>query len=98
MTAAWGRCPKNPEEADTEDELQSAWELEQEARAVNAADWEPLPGMVKKRCLRCHYFFAVTIAEAEVTATCPDCAPSQSRKRSTIRGSDQPKRSTDPPH
>ena len=59
-----------------------AWELEQEARATNASDWEPLPSMVKKRCARCRYFFAVPIAEAEVTSTCPDCAPSQARKRS----------------
>lgn len=59
-----------------------AWELEQEARAVNATDWEPLPGMVRKRCLRCRYLFAVKLEEAEVTATCPDCAPSQAPKRS----------------
>ena len=31
------------------DETQSAWELEEEARAVNAMHCEPLPGMVKKR-------------------------------------------------
>ncbi len=59
-----------------------AWELEQEARALNATHWEPLPGMVKKRCLRCRYLFAVGVEEAEVTATCPDCSPSQTRKRS----------------
>ena len=44
------------------------------ARAVNAEPWEPLPGMVKKRCSRCHYWFAVLIAEAEATSRCPDCA------------------------
>jgi hypothetical protein len=27
-----------------------AWELEQAARAINATDWQPLPGMAKKRC------------------------------------------------
>jgi hypothetical protein len=38
--------------------------------------------MVKKRCLKCHYWFAVKAELAETTATCPDCAPSQTRKRS----------------
>ena len=49
--------------------------LEDEARtrAINAEPWEPLPGMVKRRCSRCHYFFAVLIAEAEATSRCPDC-------------------------
>jgi hypothetical protein len=64
------------------DETKTAWELEQEARATNAEPWEPLPGMAKKRCLRCRYLFAVSLEEAEVTATCPNCAPSQTRKRS----------------
>jgi hypothetical protein len=53
------------------DEVKPAYELEQEARAVNAMPWEPLPGMVKKRCLRCHYWFAVKAEEAETTATYP---------------------------
>jgi hypothetical protein len=57
--------------------MRSAAELEAEARAINAEPWEPLPGMVKKRCLRCHYLFAVKMEEADVTACCPDCAPSQ---------------------
>jgi hypothetical protein len=48
-----------------------AWELELEARAVNATDWEPLPGMAKKRCSQCRYWFVVPIAEAEVTSRCP---------------------------
>ena len=47
------------------------------ARTVNAEPWEPLPGMVKRRCLRCGYFFAVKAGLAERTATCPDCAPAQ---------------------
>jgi hypothetical protein len=49
------------------------------ARAVNALPWEPLPGMVKRRCLRCGYLFAVNAARADVAACCPDCAPPQSR-------------------
>jgi hypothetical protein len=44
-----------------------AWELEQEARAINATDWQPLPGMVKNRCLRCRYVFPMKVEEAEVT-------------------------------
>jgi hypothetical protein len=32
------------------DGLKPAWELEQEARAVNATDWQPPPGMVKRQC------------------------------------------------
>jgi hypothetical protein len=28
----------------------AAWELEQEARAINATNWQPLPGMVKRQC------------------------------------------------
>jgi hypothetical protein len=47
---------------------------EYEARRINATDWEPLPGMVKKRCSRCHYLFALPEAEAEATSRCPDCA------------------------
>jgi hypothetical protein len=64
------------------DKAPAAWQLELEARATNAEAWEPLPGMVKKRCLRCRYWFAVVAEEAEKTATCPDCAPSQTRPRS----------------
>ena len=51
------------------------------ARAVNAEPWEPLPGMAKRRCLRCRYLFAVMAEEAETTATCPDCAPLLTRAR-----------------
>jgi hypothetical protein len=56
-----------------------ATELEAEARAINAQPWEPMPGMVKRQCLRCAYWFAVKAEEADVTACCPDCAPSQRR-------------------
>jgi hypothetical protein len=37
----------------------------------NAEPRKPLPGMAKKRCSRCHYWFAAT--EAEATSRCPDC-------------------------
>jgi hypothetical protein len=62
------------------DQVRPAAELEREARATNAEPWEPMRGMVKRRCQRCGYFFAVRAETA--AATCPDCAPSQTRKRS----------------
>lgn len=34
------------------------------ARAINATDWQPLSGMMKKRCSQCRYWFAVPITEA----------------------------------
>jgi len=49
-------------------------DAEATARTVNAQPWEPLPGMVKKQCSWCHYFFAVPADEAEATSRCPDCA------------------------
>ena len=51
--------------------LKPAWELEQEARAVNALPWEPMPGMVKRRCDWCRYFFAAPATSHE--PRCPDC-------------------------
>jgi hypothetical protein len=32
---------------------------EAEARAINAQPWEPPPGMVKRQCPECRYFFAL---------------------------------------
>ena len=61
------------------DGLKPAWELEQEARATNAEPWEPPSGMAKKQCSQCRYWFAVPIAEAEVTRSCPDCASAGTR-------------------
>jgi hypothetical protein len=53
------------------------------ARAVNAEAWEPLPGMVKKRCSRCHYWFAAAVDSHE--PRCPDCRRSGEQKGSLIR-------------
>jgi hypothetical protein len=61
------------------EKMRPAAELEVEARAVNATDWQPLPGMAKKRCSQCRYWFAVPIAEADATSRCPDCATFGSR-------------------
>jgi len=47
------------------------------ARAVNAEPWEPMPGMVKRQCPECRYFFAA--AEASGERRCPDCATFSSR-------------------
>jgi hypothetical protein len=35
------------------------------ARAINAQAWEPPPGMVKRQCPECRYWFAVPVAEVE---------------------------------
>jgi hypothetical protein len=45
-------------EADMTDDMKPAWELEQEARATSATDWEPPPGMVKRQCVWCRHFYA----------------------------------------
>jgi hypothetical protein len=64
------------------DRRRPAAKLEAEARAINAEPWEPLPGMVKRRCLRCRFVFVVKAELAGTTTTCPDCAPSQTWGRS----------------
>jgi hypothetical protein len=43
---------------------------EAQARATNAQPWEPPPGMIKRQCPKCRYFFAA----ATETGLCPDCA------------------------
>ena len=45
------------------------------ALAVNAEPWGPPPGMVKKWCPACGYWFAVPVAlaEREKTPRCLDC-------------------------
>ena len=60
-----------------------AWQLEVEAREVNAQPWKPLPGMAKKRCSQCHYWFAVPEAEARpcrAARTAAVSAPGHSRR------------------
>ncbi len=64
--------------------LRTSAELEAEARAINAEPWEPLPGMVKKRCSQCRYWFAVPAAEAEATSRCPDCAGRGTKVRAPL--------------
>lgn len=42
------------------------------ARAINAEPWNPLPGMVKRQCPECRYFFATWPKSKE--ERCQDCA------------------------
>ena len=49
------------------------------ARAINAEPWEPLAGMVKRRCLQCLYWFAAWPSSDE--QCCPDCATALSRQQ-----------------
>ena len=53
---------------------------ERKARAINALPWEPLPGMVKRRCEVCDYWFAAPRSSPK--AKCPDCLGSGSRSAS----------------
>ena len=54
---------------------------EADARAANAGPWEPLPGMMKRQCPMCRYFFAAAESSAELW--CPDCLdkPRRARRR-----------------
>jgi hypothetical protein len=49
------------------------------ARAINAEPWEPLPGMVKRRCPQFSYWFAAWPRSNELC--CPDCATALSRQQ-----------------
>jgi hypothetical protein len=52
---------------------------EADARAVNAQPWEPPPGMVKRQCPYCRYFFAAPAIEPGGALLCPDCAAAGTR-------------------
>jgi hypothetical protein len=65
------------------DRAPPAWELEQEARATNAVAWEPLPGMVKRRCDRCRYWFAAPAESHQ--PRCPDCVRAGTPPRVSVR-------------
>ena len=52
---------------------------EADARAINAQPWEPPPGMVKRQCPHCRYFFAAPSIEPEAVLLCPDCAAAGTR-------------------
>ena len=48
-----------------------AAEAEAAARAINAQPWVPLPGLVKRQCPQCRYFFAAPADSSE--RRCLDC-------------------------
>ena len=56
------------------------WEDEASSRAVNAQPWDPPPGMVKRQCPWCRYYFAAPPDAAE--PLCPDCVAFGSRPAS----------------
>jgi hypothetical protein len=56
------------------------WTDEATSRAVNAQPWEPPPGMVKRQCAWCRYFFAARPDAEELR--CPDCISFGSRPAS----------------
>jgi hypothetical protein len=51
-----------------------------EARAINAQPWEPPPGMVKRQCPECRYFFAAPSINPEAVLLCPDCAAAGTKR------------------
>ena len=55
------------------DAVPNAAVQEKLARVVNAEPWDPPPGMLKRQCPRCRYWFA-SVAE---TGLCPDCSEKQ---------------------
>jgi len=56
---------------------------EAEARAINAEPWEPFPGMVKRKCPKCRYFFASPADSTE--QRCADCAVIGTGRDRTVR-------------
>jgi hypothetical protein len=48
------------------------------ARAINLEPWTPLPGMTKKQCLECEFWYATANRGQEL---CHDCLERQRRGR-----------------
>ena len=60
-------------------------EEEATARAVNAEPWEPPPGMVKRQCPECRYFFATApLASAVADVVSRLRAPEPSRAAASV--------------
>ena len=55
---------------------------EADARTINAQPWEPSPGMVKRQCPNCRYFFAAPVKPEDVLL-CPDCAAAGTKTAAT---------------
>jgi hypothetical protein len=51
------------------------------ARAANAEPWEPMPGMVKRQCPDCRYWFAAPASSQELRSQdCVDKLPRGHRR------------------
>ncbi|HTI78914.1 MAG TPA: hypothetical protein VL614_00535 [Acetobacteraceae bacterium] len=59
------------------------------AREINEQPWDPLPGMVKRRCIECEYWYAGPPEQR--VAFCPECEILQ-RRGMGYRGRHQPSR------
>jgi hypothetical protein len=59
------------------------WEDEASSRAINAQPWESPPGMLKRQCPNCRYFFAAPAIEPEAVLLCPDCAAAGTKRAAT---------------
>ena len=57
----------------------TGWENEATTRAINERPWEPPPGMVKRQCPDCRYWFAARPGSIE--PRCVDCAEKLPRGR-----------------
>ena len=60
------------------------WEDETSSRAVNAQPWDPPPGMLKRQCPECRYWFAAdprTESAAARTAPASAAGPRQRTRR-----------------
>ena len=66
-----GLCPMNK---------RTGWENEATTRAINAEPWEPMPGMVKRQCPECRYWFAAP-ANRAIEPRCQDCVEKLPRGR-----------------
>jgi hypothetical protein len=59
----------------------TGWENEATTRAINAEPWEPMPGMVKRQCPDCRYWFAAPANRAALEPRCLDCVEKLPRGR-----------------
>jgi hypothetical protein len=56
----------------------AGWEDEATTRAINAKPWEPMPGMIKRQCPQCRYWFAAPVNRI-IEPRCPDCVEKLAR-------------------
>ena len=58
----------------------TGWENEATTGQINEQPWEPMPGMVKRQCPDCRYWFAAPVNRA-LEPRCVDCADKLPRGR-----------------